>query len=120
MSKHTQGPWSAQRFERAPEGGNAMIIGFRIMAETDQLGEVEIAEIYPKPTPVAVREENAALLAAAPDLLAACKLTLKLMDEGKLVRDISRDGSPGYAVEMLALVRDLQTIQSAILKAEGL
>lgn len=62
---------------------------------------------------------NARLIAAAPELLAALKLVMAMLEDGRLVRDISKHGRPDYSMAMLALVRDLQTIQSAIFKAEA-
>lgn len=64
-------------------------------------------------------EANARLISAAPELLAALKLVMAMLEDGRLVRDITKDGRPDYSMAMLALVRDLQTIQSAIFKAEA-
>lgn len=52
-------------------------------------------------------------------LYRACKLVIKLMEEGKLVRDISGDNKPDWGIEVLRLVRDLQTIQTAVAHAEA-
>lgn len=57
--------------------------------------------------------------AAAPDLLAALKLIWSMFDDGRIVRNIANDGEPDWALKMLNFTRELQTIQSAIAKAEG-
>lgn len=41
----------------------------------------------------------------------------KMMNEGKLVRDISADGQPGWALRMMAFVRRLKKNHDAIDKA---
>ncbi len=60
------------------------------------------------------------LIAAAPDLLAALKSLLADIDSGVLVRDITRDGEPGWSMHMLDFVKRLQSAQAAIAKAEKL
>jgi hypothetical protein len=52
-------------------------------------------------------------------LLAALKSIMSHLDSGVLVRDVSRDGEPGWAIRMLPLVGDLQSAAVAIAKAEG-
>ncbi len=64
-------------------------------------------------------ESRQRLIGAAPDMLTALKLVMKLMEDGKLVRDIASDARPDWAMEAMGLVRDLQTVQTAIFKAEG-
>lgn len=102
------GPWAVVR--ESDKGGRRGIsvkdaAGGFITNLVMQLAENEMA--------------NARLIAAAPELLAALKLVMAMLEDGRLVRDISKDGRPDYSMAMLALVRDLQTIQSAIFKAEG-
>lgn len=53
------------------------------------------------------------------DLLAALKALLADIDSGLLVRDITRDGEPGWAMHMLHFVQRMQAAQAAIAKAEG-
>ncbi len=62
---------------------------------------------------------NARLIAAAPDLLEALKLVWSMFDDGRIVRNIANDGHPDWALKMLNFTRELQTIQTAIAKAEG-
>lgn len=61
---------------------------------------------------------DAALIAAAPDLLEALKDVFALMEEGVLVRDISHDGSPDYGIRMMGLVSRLKKAHDAVAKAE--
>lgn len=53
------------------------------------------------------------------DLLAALKRVMELLNSGVLVRDITKDGGPNWAPRMMELVRDMQSWQMAIAKAEG-
>lgn len=59
MSKHTPGPWSVRREERGSRGDDILVI------ETTPHGN-DICGIY---SPEAIDVANAALIAAAPDLL---------------------------------------------------
>ena len=63
-------------------------------------------------------DANARLIAAAPELLAALKAVLSDIDSGVLVRDVTRDGQPGWAMTMIAFVQRLQAAQRAVLKAD--
>lgn len=65
------------------------------------------------------REHRERLSAAAPDLLASLKDLLNDIDTGLLVRDITRDGEPGWALHMMDFVGRLQAAQAAIARAEG-
>lgn len=61
--KHTPGPWHIRKIERSG------IVGFTVDTKDS---EIEICEIYPKPqSQVAVKQANARLISAAPDLLVA-------------------------------------------------
>ena len=53
------------------------------------------------------------------ELLEACKWFMQQLDDGVLVRDISRDGEPDYHKRMLEFVFDLGKAFTAIAKAEG-
>ena len=64
-------------------------------------------------------DANAHLIAAAPELLEACKTLIELIDTGYLVRDISHDGEPGFAIRQLEPVMQLRSVVLAIAKAEG-
>lgn len=70
MSCHTPAPWRAVR-----STNDAGLDGYVISA-----GKMVIAEIWPKPYPVAVSERNADLIAAAPHLYWICSMMLKMLD----------------------------------------
>ena len=59
------------------------------------------------------------LMKAAPELLHACKWFMAMLDCGTLVRNISRDGQPDYAMRMMGFVMNLKKAQAAISDAEG-
>lgn len=61
---------------------------------------------------------NARLIAAAPDLLEACKLMFGYIEDGTLVRDIGKDGDANWGLMMMRFVGALNKIQAAISKAE--
>jgi len=52
-------------------------------------------------------------------LLAACKEIWKLVDDGVLVRDISRDFEPNWILRQIPVVRSLRKLEEAIKLAEG-
>lgn len=58
-------------------------------------------------------------LTAAPELLASCKQFIAWLEDGTLVRDISRDASPKCAGKMLEFVHQLNLAQAAVAKAES-
>ena len=62
---------------------------------------------------------NADLISAAPALLKGCKMFVKMLESGQLVRSVSDDGSSDYMVLMMEFVSGLQAAVSAITKAEG-
>lgn len=67
-------------------------------------------------------DQGAAIVAAVnsySDMRAALKSVLTLIDEGKLVRDISGDSEPDWALRQLPLVRTLQACRAALAKATG-
>ncbi len=61
---------------------------------------------------------NAALIAAAPDLLEACKWFMAQLETGSIVRDITKDGSPAWASQMARFVMELNKVAAAIARAE--
>ncbi|MDO8534111.1 MAG: hypothetical protein Q7S17_05140 [Xanthobacteraceae bacterium] len=107
MSKHTPGPIEVVEAKTLDNSGQWHIY----LAAPDGR---KIAALWGNQTE---KIANAHLYAAAPNMLAALRLVIKLMDDGTLVRDISKDGKPDWALNSLALVRDLQTIQAAIAQA---
>jgi hypothetical protein len=62
---------------------------------------------------------NAALISAAPDLLAALKGVMAGFDDGVWVRGTKDDASPDWAIKILKHVRALGASVAAIAKAEG-
>ena len=63
--------------------------------------------------------DRCSLCKAAPDLLEACKWFMQALEDGRLVRDITKDVQSDWALRMLELTRDLAKAQAAIAKAEG-
>lgn len=52
------------------------------------------------------------------EMLEALRGMLRLMDDGLLVRDISRDHEPGWAVRQMPLVMGIKRAQTALANAE--
>lgn len=61
---------------------------------------------------------NAHLFAAAPEMLSALKDIFRMLDEGILVRDISKDNLPEWAGLALGTVTRLKFAADATAKAE--
>jgi hypothetical protein len=72
--KFTPGRWTAGL---EPHPRIDPLVGYRVRAENGTI----IAEIFPGPERVAVNGANAALLSAAPDLLAACRALLERVND---------------------------------------
>ena len=53
------------------------------------------------------------------ELLTALKLVWSMFEDQRIVRNITNDHNPDWALRMLNFTRELQTIRSAILRAEG-
>ena len=64
-------------------------------------------------------QANARLIEAAPILLEGLKDLFRLLDEGKLVRDISNDHDPNWALNAADLVARLAKAKLAVADAEG-
>ncbi len=64
-------------------------------------------------------EANAHLIAAAPDLYLGLEAVWKLIEDGTLVRDISKDQEPGWAMNQLDLVVNLKATYTALARARG-
>lgn len=95
----TPGPWTwalVQDPVREP------LVGYRVTGADG----VVVAEAFAQPYPVAVDADNAALIAASPDLLAACKALLAVVD--RLPK--------GHSAER---VTSAVIARAAIAKAEG-
>ena len=52
------------------------------------------------------------------ELTETSKKFLGYLESGILIRDISKDSEPGWALEMMTFVSDLKDLQEAISKAE--
>ena len=52
------------------------------------------------------------------ELAETAKKFLSYLESGTLIRDISKDHEPGWAVKMIQFVNDLKKLQEAIAKAE--
>ncbi len=107
MSKHTPGPWIADW----DDGGQwyVNIGGLSVSGNAlrgDSGGCIESA--------------NARLIAAAPELLEACKWFLAQLESGMLVRDITKDAEPMWGTRMMRFVAGIGNAARAIAKAEGL
>lgn len=59
------------------------------------------------------------VIMATEALLKSCKWFMKQLDDGVLVRDISRDGEPGWSLRMLKFTASLSEVSIAIEEAEG-
>ena len=61
----------------------------------------------------------AALISDRDELLTACKWFVDQLERGVIVRDITKDAQPDWAMRMRHFVIDLQKVIQAIAKAEG-
>jgi hypothetical protein len=76
-TKHTPGPWRVQRFDRCHEETGSQH-GIQVCAADETV--ICCNETY---YPTGLREENAALIAAAPELLTAAKGALAALSQSK-------------------------------------
>jgi hypothetical protein len=107
--KHTPGPWI---YHPHPIMGAVDNQRVTVSEAPNARGEqIQIGDIFSK--------QNASLIAAAPDLLAACKLFFSWLENGTLVRDITRDAQSDWALRMMEFARDLGKVQLAISQAES-
>jgi hypothetical protein len=113
MSTHTPGPWNARRAPKETEV--ASVGGIEVsLSRGDQWAIdaddrwIELATVYTSGGEFETTSEaNARLIAAAPDLLAALKDVLDLLDEWM------RDNTGSRELELL------ERCEAAIAKAEG-
>lgn len=101
MSAHTPGPWTAMRYE----AGDKEIV---VIGNTKMYGNAPVALIPHDDCDHAEAKKNARLIAAAPDLLAACKYM-----EAALRGAIDLRAAPMFEDEKAAL----QDARAAIAKA---
>ncbi len=102
MSKHTPGPWKADKDNWVRDSEGKLLIG----VPTEWRSKEEI---------FATRD----LIAAAPEMLAALKAMMGLLDSGYLVRNIDNDHEPDWAMKQIEPVRRLKDAVDAIARAEG-
>lgn len=107
MSEHTKGKWK-------------VLDGAIISDHLNEYGNFHIVDLPERPEGCENDEDkaNANLIAAAPELLEACKWFVGALETGLLVRDITKDGQPDWSIKMLSFVKELQNAQTAIAKAE--
>ena len=98
--QHTPGPWKVH-------GQN--IISYHEL----NIGIAKVLSNIGQPA-----KANAALIAAAPELLEACKFFMTALETGLLVRGIGKDNQSDWALKMANFVKQLQKAQAAIAKAE--
>lgn len=83
----------------------------RVVCSTDRNGLT--------PEALARNDADARLIAAAPELLAACKAVLAQFEAGALQRNIDRDGDEDWAIKAIEPLNALSLMAGAIAKAEG-
>ena len=80
MNRHTPGPWSYE------EDGGGSCFAFEVRQPRTEGGPRGIALVYGNASddgaPTLEDTENARLMAAAPDLLAACEAVLNYLEDG--------------------------------------
>src|ERR1043166_1098245 len=113
QARHTPGPWRSVRISTGQRSGKEEGMCFRIEApEASSEARWDVALTYYKPA-FEEAEANARLLAAAPELLAACKAALSKLD---MVVDLMGGRTQALRCDTLA-TRDL--LARAIAKAEA-
>lgn len=112
MSKHTPRPWQAKHIQ--PDGTQLVPPGYGwgVVAVEPMRGRIDSSIS-------GMKEDDARLIAAAPELLEALKLVWEMFDDGRIVRNIANDGKPDWALKMLEFTQELSKIQAALAKAEG-
>lgn len=118
---HTSGPWkiSHSGFANAPfivyTGETAPDYSQRYPLT----GCEWIAEVKHDESPAHEEQKaNARLIAAAPKLLESLEKLFAYIENGTLVRDVSKDQASGWAMAMVPFLRDLAMAQAAISQAK--
>ncbi len=68
-------------------------------------------------TEILMRQELAQIRTLNADLLEACKALFELVESGQLVRNISEDAKPEWAIRQVGFVKTLSQAKAAITKA---
>lgn len=105
MGKHTPGPWQIKSYD-----GELRILDSTPIGSSPPIADVNM---------FLNGEANARLIAAAPEMLEVIKGLVARIEEGTLVRDLSKDHLETWPLRMLELVKNLQAAQRIIARAEG-
>jgi hypothetical protein len=105
MSNHTPGPWTIQQ-----AGYESYILG--------RIRGGRVASIYESDQPTDEERANARLIAAAPELLEACRGVLGLFDRLVIRPDGDHD-SPDTDPAYIATLGEFARLRAVIAKAEG-
>jgi hypothetical protein len=116
---HSPGPWQAEAppAEAYLDPDIALSEEVRFWIVDEGRGSEVLAEVTL--TMHGNEEANARLIAAAPDLLAACRAVLEQFDSGALVRNTESDGLSDWALRAVKPLKALADMKAAIAKAEG-
>jgi hypothetical protein len=100
MTKHTPGPWTTGEPYLKLQNGKPwfvrqIMMGMEDPSDDQQIALVHAFEDYERDSEC---EANARLIAAAPDLLRACKRALEEYQ-------VSRNGASAYSDELLAAIK---------------
>ena len=82
-------------------------------------GDEVVASVHASRHDGGEAERLARLFAAAPETLEALKDVFALIEEGFLVRDVSRDADPLWALDSIRFITRLKDAYAAIAKAEA-
>ncbi len=118
MSKHTPGPWRCSvgsDLVRIKRIGELEVKAVKYASETD----IPVALVVKYSAEPSESDANARLIAAAPDLLEACKEIVGMLDRGDLVRPTGGDGDPDWVLRMMKFVPRIKKLSDAVNKAEG-
>ena len=121
MSGHTPGPWGITYggSDHEPRKPNKPFYVIGPMPHRNRSTKI-LAHVPGWDTEYAgMGPANARLIAAAPDLLEACKWFMAQLDSSVFVRDTSKDGDADWHIRSMRLVVDLGKAATAITKAEG-
>jgi len=106
--KHIPSPWVASRREARDLETRKLIDLFVVRSQEYIVTSVRDKDSY--------SEANASLIAAAPDLLEACKKALKL--EKLQLEDLLKEGWPKDSMPIEASKENIRCYKAAIAKAE--
>ncbi len=123
MSKPTPGPWivgihtvTETMRARMEEGTRHVAVCSGEDAEDPTGLLIALCGPYPDSASLA----DAHLISAAPDMFAALTEIMGMLERGELVRDISLDAQPDFALRMMEFVPKLNKAAMALAKAKGM